>query len=175
MIIECQACRARFKLDESRIKGKGARIRCRKCGESIIVMKSDIPTTPPSPPAARELFDLRALLDAPEQKGPGSPRDEVDTAFDKVFSPEPDTGPVTLREEIFSPPPEEKAREEIAEKPAEPREAPARLSREEIDTAFDELLREDPEPETISPTPPESALPVDEFDAAFESPLFSEA
>ena len=175
MIIECQACRARFKLDESRIKGKGARIRCRKCGESIIVMKSDIPPTPPSPPAAKELFDLRAILDAPEQKAARSPRDEIDAAFDKVFSPEPETGPVASREEKVPAPPEIKAPEEFSRQPAEPREAPALLSREEVDTAFDELLREDREPETISQTPPESALPRDEFDAAFESPLFSEA
>jgi predicted Zn finger-like uncharacterized protein len=175
MIIECQACRARFKLDESRIKGKGARIRCRKCGESIIVMKSDIPPTPPSPPAAKDLFDLRAILDAPETKAARSSRDEVDAAFDKIFSAEPETGPVASREEKVTAPPEEKAPEEFAQKPAEPREAPTLLSREEIDTAFDELLREDREPETISPKSPESALPREEFDAAFDRPLFPEA
>ena len=175
MIIECQACRARFQLDESRIKGKGARIRCRKCGESIIVMKSDIPPTPPSPPAAKDLFDLRAILDAPEQKAARSSRDEVDAAFDKIFSAEPETGPVASREEKAPAPPEEKAQDEFARKPEEPRGTPAHLSREEVDTAFDELLREDREPETISPKPPESALPRDEFDAALESPLFAEA
>jgi predicted Zn finger-like uncharacterized protein len=175
MIIECQACRARFQLDESRIKGKGARIRCRKCGESIIVMKSDIPPTPPSPPAAKDLFDLRAILDAPEQKAARSSRDEVDAAFDKIFSAEPETGPVASREEKAPAPPEEKAQDEFAQKPEEPRGTPAHLSREEVDTAFDELLREDPEPETISQKPPESALPRDEFNAALESPLFAEA
>jgi predicted Zn finger-like uncharacterized protein len=172
MIIECQACRARFKLDESRIKGKGARIRCRKCGESIIVMKSDIPPTPPSPPAAKDLFDLRAILDAPEKKAARSSRDEVDAAYDKIFSAEPETGPVASRGEKVTVPPEEKAPEEVAQIPAEPREAPTLLSREEVDTAFDELLREDREPETISP---ESALPREEFDAAFNRPLFPEA
>jgi predicted Zn finger-like uncharacterized protein len=175
MIIECQACRARFKLDESRIKGKGARIRCRKCGESIIVMKSDIPPTPPSPPPAKDLFDLRAILDAPEKKAARSSRDEVDAAFDKFFSAAPETGPVASREEKVTAPPEEKAPEEFAQKPAEPREAPSLLSREEIDTAFDELLREDREPETIPPKSPESALPREEFDAAFDRPLFPEA
>ena len=175
MIIECQACHARFQLDESRIKGKGARIRCRKCGESIIVMKSDIPPTSPSPPAAKDLFDLRAILDAPEKKAARSSRDEVDAAFDKIFSPEPETGPVAPREEKVPAPPEEKAPEEFVQKPEEPRGKPAPLSREEVDTAFDELLREDREPETISQKPPESALPRDEFDAALESPLFAEA
>ena len=175
MIIECQACRARFQLDESRIKGKGARIRCRKCGESIIVMKSDIPPTPPSPPAAKDLFDLRAILDAPEKKAARSSRDEVDTAFDKIFSPEPETGPGASREEKVPAPPEEKAPEEFTQEPEEPRGTRAHLSREAVDTAFDELLREDPEPEMISPKPAESALPRDEFDAALESPLFAKA
>ena len=175
MIIECQACRARFQLDESRIKGKGARIRCRKCGESIIVMKSDIPPTSPSPPAAKDLFDLRAILDAPEKKAARSSRDEVDAAFDKIFSPEPETGPVAPREEKVPAPPEEKAPEEFPQEPEEPRGTRAHLSREAVDTAFDELLREDREPETISQKPPESALPRDEFDAALESPLFAEA
>jgi predicted Zn finger-like uncharacterized protein len=175
MIIECQACRSRFKLDESRIQGKGARIRCRKCGDFIIVMKSDIPPTPPSPPAAKGLFDLRAILEAPEPKGVGSPRDEADAAFGKIFSPEPETGPVVPREEKLPGPPEETIREEVARKPAQPPEEPARLSREEVDTAFDELLREDREPGTISQKPPESAPPRDEFDAAFKRPLFSEA
>ncbi len=62
MIIECQACRARFKLDETRIKGKGARIRCRKCGEAIIIMKSDLPGAPAAPVVEKEVFDLRAQL-----------------------------------------------------------------------------------------------------------------
>ena len=176
MIIECQACRARFKLDESRIKGKGARIRCRKCGESIIVMKSDIPPTPPSPPAAKELLDLRAILnDAPVQKAAGSPFEQVDAAFDKIFSPEPEAGPVASREEKVPAPPEEKEPEELVQEPAEPREAiPPPLSREEVDMAFDELLREDVEPETISRKSTKSALPGDEIDASFESPLFPE-
>src|SRR4030066_1194843 len=175
MIIECQAGPPRCQRAKSRIKGKGPRIRCRKCGESIIVMKSDIPPTPPSPPAAKDLFDLRAILDAPEQKAARSSRDEVDAAFDKIFSAEPETGPVAPREEKAPAPPEEKAQDEFAQKPEEPRGTPAPLSREEVDTAFDELLREDPEPETISQKPPESAPPRDEFDAALESPLFAKA
>ena len=85
MIIECQACRARFKLDESRIKGKGARIRCRKCGETIIVMKSDIPPAKPSPPVGKELFDLRAVLREPEPVTPVLPPGEGDDATDSIL------------------------------------------------------------------------------------------
>lgn len=41
MIIQCDQCTAKFKLNEDRIKGKGARVKCRKCGEYIIVMKPE--------------------------------------------------------------------------------------------------------------------------------------
>jgi predicted Zn finger-like uncharacterized protein len=39
MIIQCNACRAKFRLDEGKIRGRGAKVRCRKCGEMILVMK----------------------------------------------------------------------------------------------------------------------------------------
>lgn len=51
MIVECQACHTRFRLDESRIQGRGARMRCRKCGEAIIVMKD--PGDRPAPQIGR--------------------------------------------------------------------------------------------------------------------------
>src|SRR4030067_3056421 len=107
MIIECQACRARFKLDESRIKGKGARIRCRKCGETIIVMKSDIPSAKPSPPVGKELFDLRAVLREPEPKAPGPLREEVDAAIDSILPRERETERRTYPVEGMAPPPRE--------------------------------------------------------------------
>ena len=46
MIIECQTCHARFRLDDSRIKGRGARVKCRKCGDSIVVLKDAAPPLP---------------------------------------------------------------------------------------------------------------------------------
>src|SRR4030067_2276826 len=114
MIIECQACRARFKLDESRIKGKGARIRCRKCGETIIVMKSDIPSAKPSPPVGKELFDLRAVLREPEPNAPGPPREEGDAAIDSILprEREPERGPSPV--EGVTPPPVEREEEPVA-------------------------------------------------------------
>jgi predicted Zn finger-like uncharacterized protein len=69
MIIECQTCHARFRLDESRIKGRGARVKCRKCGDSIVVLKDSAP--PPPSPRGDGFFDLgSAVRDA----APESPR-----------------------------------------------------------------------------------------------------
>src|SRR4030067_685257 len=140
MIIECQACRAGFKLDESRIKGKGARIRCRKCGETIIVMKSDIPSAKPSPPVGKELFDLRAVLREPEPKAPGPPREEVDAAIDSILPRERETerGPSPV--EGVTPPPVEREQEPFAPEPVESHEEPPPAPRAEVDTAFESPL-----------------------------------
>jgi predicted Zn finger-like uncharacterized protein len=179
MIIECQACRARFKLDESRIKGKGARIRCRKCGESIVVMKSDIAPPGPSPSIGKELFDLRAVLHEPERRIPVSPRGEAGTPLDPPIAREQEREP--------SPP----FASEEPEPPAEAAEPPAEFAppkQDEIDAVFESpLFREEEEPspppaseepglqEEAAEPPAEFAPPrQDEIDAVFESPLFRE-
>lgn len=109
MIIECNTCHARFRLDESRIKGRGARVRCRKCGDSILVLKDS--ASAPAPPPASEggFFDLGSAVrdsigerPAPPPIGnlipfpspartvePSAPeKDEVDLAFDQFLSGE---------------------------------------------------------------------------------------
>ena len=71
MIIECQTCHARFRLDESRIKGRGARVKCRKCGDSIVVLK-DGASTPPAP-GGDGFFDLGSAVRDSAGESPGSP------------------------------------------------------------------------------------------------------
>ena len=104
MIIECQTCHARFRLDESRIKGRGARVKCRKCGDSIVVLK-DGASSPPAP-GGDGFFDLGSavrdsageksgvpppvgnLIPFPAPARPGEPeKDDVDLAFDRFLSP----------------------------------------------------------------------------------------
>jgi predicted Zn finger-like uncharacterized protein len=62
MIIECQTCHARFRLDESRIKGRGARVKCRKCGDSIVVLKGGAPEPAPPSPGGDGSFDLSSAV-----------------------------------------------------------------------------------------------------------------
>ncbi len=71
MIIECQTCHARFRLDESRIKGRGARVKCRKCGDSIVVLKDGAPAPPA--PAGDGFFDLGSAVRDSAGEAPASP------------------------------------------------------------------------------------------------------
>ena len=72
MIIECQTCHARFRLDDSRIKGRGARVKCRKCGESIVVLKDGAPPPPPAP-GGDGFFDLGSAVRDSAGEHPGFP------------------------------------------------------------------------------------------------------
>lgn len=66
MIIECSSCNSRFRLDASRITGRGARVRCRKCGEAITVLKDEADireeTGAAAPALQDEGLDLRSIL-----------------------------------------------------------------------------------------------------------------
>ncbi len=62
MIIECPACRTRFRLDEAKIKGRGARVRCRRCGEPIVVIKPEEPQPEAAKEAGGGLLDLRSVV-----------------------------------------------------------------------------------------------------------------
>jgi predicted Zn finger-like uncharacterized protein len=98
MIIECPACNTKFKLDEARIKGRGARVRCRRCGETIVALKPGEPTAT-APGAGEDSLDLRSVVREsmgdktveapPEPSLPAAPsgaRDEVDSAFEKFLT-----------------------------------------------------------------------------------------
>ncbi len=45
MIITCQKCKTRFKLEENRIKGSSLRVRCSECGQVITVYKTNTTET----------------------------------------------------------------------------------------------------------------------------------
>lgn len=52
MVVTCPACTARYKLDDSKIKGRGARITCPKCSHKFVVYKDQpAPEKKPAPVA----------------------------------------------------------------------------------------------------------------------------
>lgn len=153
MIIECQTCHARFRLDESRIKGRGARVKCRKCGDSIVVLKDSAPPapggdgsfdlgsavrdsageSPRTPPPVGNLipFPAPARPVEPEAQEPFSKslnaeereREEVDQAFDRVLSAGAEAPPPSIGETEIPPPAEADALVE-REAPAGPGDRP---------------------------------------------------
>ena len=145
MIIECQTCHARFRLDESRIKGRGARVKCRKCGDSIVVLKDSAP--PPPPPGGDGSFDLSSAV---RESAGESPR-TTPPVGNLIPFPAP-TRPV-----------EPEAREPFSQ--ALNATAP---EKDEVDLAFDRVLSAaaeapslpDGETEAAISSPPEADAPV---------------
>lgn len=122
MIIECPACRARFRLDEAKIKGKGARVRCRRCGESILVLKPvEIPPASVVE-AGSGMLDLRsAVRESLDERPASAPSTH---AASMPPSPFPTVG--------FDP-----AAHEVVPPIAEAAPAPGK---DEVDTAFEKFL-----------------------------------
>ncbi len=131
MIIECQTCHARFRLDESRIKGRGARVKCRKCGNGIVVIKD---AAPPAAPGPDGFFDLGSAVRevAGDRPTVASPVGNL-IPFPSPPGPEPSPGPE---------PPPSRPNASVAEK-------------DEVDLAFDRFLATDRE--TSVPPPVEKA------------------
>jgi predicted Zn finger-like uncharacterized protein len=147
MIIECPMCRARFRLDEAKIKGRGARVRCRRCGEAIVVLKPEEARTAPPPDAGLGLLDLRSVVRESLEETPPAGEPETHAA--------PPPSPGTVSEEPGSPsPPPVLSGEASAGAPL-----PASPSgeTEELETAFEKFLASGgrgPAPESAETEPP---------------------
>ena len=62
MIIECPSCRARYRLKPDRIRGKGARVRCRHCGGTITVLLEARPEESPTSGGSGGFLDLGSAV-----------------------------------------------------------------------------------------------------------------
>ena len=146
MIIECQTCHARFRLDEARIKGRGARVKCRKCGDSIVVLKEGAPAPPA--PGGDGLFDLGSAVRDSVGEGPGSP------------SPVGNLIPF---------PAPSRAAEPVAAESSSPVLDATEPGKDEVDLAFDRVLSADVEAsppfivetEAEIPAPAEASVPME--------------
>jgi len=184
MIIECTACHARFRLDEGKIKGKGARVRCRRCGESILVLKN--PETAQASPeeSAGNSLDLRSIVGETlgVRRSFGQPTPAVEappesTADNAVQPPAPVDAvpPESITETVTQAPQgerEEAPPAEQAPSEQEPTAAPMAVeaapeTRDEIDTAFEEFLRSTSAPDAPPPET-EAASPEVEKDLTVE-------
>ncbi|HBG73472.1 MAG TPA: hypothetical protein DDX05_07610 [Deltaproteobacteria bacterium] len=161
MIIECNTCHARFRLDESRIKGRGARVKCRKCGDSILVLKDSAPA--PSPPPASEggFFDLgSAVRDSIGEKPAPPPIGNLIPFPSPARTVEPSAPETPFPGQAAEP----------RDEPAAATFAPAR-EKDEVDLAFDQFLSGEAreslpsagETEAGSSAPPEAIAPTLDF------------
>ncbi|MEZ4236603.1 MAG: zinc-ribbon domain-containing protein [Myxococcota bacterium] len=86
MIVSCPACSARYKISESKMRGRGAKITCPRCGHRFVVYRDHAPARPPEHVStldfsavgvtwrvrrggavAYQLYDLKALRDLLDQ------------------------------------------------------------------------------------------------------------
>lgn len=149
MIIECKTCHARFRLDESKIKGRGARVKCRKCGEQIVVLK-EADAGPADPGRGGEgSLDLGSAI--------------RETAGER---------PSAFRE----PPPDNLI--QFPKSSARAAEPPAAAGKDEVDLAFEQLLQrssempEEPAPVAEPPSGPTFEPPAElSFEPPAEQPF----
>lgn len=88
MIIQCPKCLAKFKLDDSKIKDEGSKVRCAKCKEVFLVTKEEpapLPPPPPQPemPAEKQEFDFSTF------SAPSEEKEEAPFGFGGGFEEEP--------------------------------------------------------------------------------------
>lgn len=72
MIVQCDTCNTKFRLDDSKIKDKGVRVRCTKCQNVFTVMPPTPEATPPEAPSTQEeTFEVSfGVAQEPAQKAP---------------------------------------------------------------------------------------------------------
>lgn len=73
MIIQCPKCTTKFKMDDSKVKDEGTKVRCAKCKEVFVVSK-EAPAPPPAPaepemPIEKGEFDF-SFGAPPEEESP---------------------------------------------------------------------------------------------------------
>jgi predicted Zn finger-like uncharacterized protein len=99
MVITCESCLARFRLDKGLLKGsKAVRVRCRKCGGPIVVMNPDVPEILPMVWEAPKGSGVPA--EAPPKETPSAAREREESS-----APAPDRhapGETPARENPFA-------------------------------------------------------------------------
>jgi predicted Zn finger-like uncharacterized protein len=159
MIIECQSCHARFRLDASRIRGKGARVRCRRCGDSIIVLLEGRQEGVPPAPVSEGFLDLGSVVrDSLAEPPHGTVAKEPAPVPDNLI---PFPAPARNPEPVASVPPSSHQEDSRWSGEAQPsRESGG--GKDEVDLAFERLLTGNVE-EPVAPPAEEVPRPEPEI------------
>ncbi len=94
MIIQCPKCLTKFKMDDSKVKDEGTKVRCAKCKEVFVVTKEE--TSPVPPPVQPEIpvekgeFDF-SFGSSPGEEGKEEPSFQTGGGFGEDTTKEPPT------------------------------------------------------------------------------------
>ena len=109
MVIQCSACQTRFRLADDKIKPRGTRVRCSKCGE-VFTITPPAPVAEPAPPEPAAEEFAHAAPSAPPQAAADSAAAGEDRAMDwsRFDAAEDESAPpAPAGDEAFNPFPEE--------------------------------------------------------------------
>lgn len=81
MIVSCESCKSRYKLDDSKVTGRGAKITCPKCKHVFVVFAAGSTPTPPARPKVADEDDGDdegpTRIGGPTGRPPGAPVNTV--------------------------------------------------------------------------------------------------
>ena len=95
MIIQCEQCRTKFRLDDTKVKEGGVKVRCSKCKHVFLVSRE----------APAEEPDFDALLSGLGAASAGQGAAAAPTPAESGEAPAPAVAEGSLHEEHFAPPP----------------------------------------------------------------------
>lgn len=102
MIVECESCRTRFRLDDAKVPATGAKVRCSRCKTAFIVHRpsatrdeaieevvaeATAPGGPRSPDVTQDLFDVSASGGRRATAAPSAGPDDEKWEFDEEPRP----------------------------------------------------------------------------------------
>jgi predicted Zn finger-like uncharacterized protein len=93
MIIECDSCSTKFRLDESRITGRGVKVRCTKCQSVFIVHAPDAEPPAQEPPTETPAETAPETSPETPPDTPATSPEEPAPSFDAADSTESEEGP----------------------------------------------------------------------------------
>ncbi len=88
MVITCQKCGSRYKIDDSLVAGGPKRTRCKKCGEPILIKPQESEVSPPAGPVTSSTTPVSDLKD----QTPGMDS-QIRTVQEATQSPRPGIEP----------------------------------------------------------------------------------
>jgi hypothetical protein len=182
MVIECEACRSRFRLDMGLFKGSRAiRVRCRKCGGPIIALNPDFKEPPPVATETPAKPSRRKGAAPPSR----SPTKETPATFPLFADASPAAAPAQEPTRKGPPPPEETEGHDSTPLPEEspvwadiPTQAPLPETAADAEgpkaaAAWDfggEIQRERAAPDVEEPAASRLSLPAEEAPAGADVP-----